>query len=194
MSLPLSTGGTAGPGFYFIQIAKCIGPFGAITTEYHSVLLEAPATPAPALTAVNAPTWGQAFTMSLNSLANTGAPYIVAMSMSTNYGVSAAPGVHVGLDVDFLFLNLDVPDARPVALLRLPGNHRPGRRRHGFDQHSAAVRRLPAPPCPGRRDRARWRDPAEQRPPRHDPVVWSMLGPWSTPSTNPSVRVTTPEP
>jgi hypothetical protein len=74
--------------------------------------------------------------MSLNAPANQGDVYVVAMSMSTNYGVDAAPGVHVGLDIDFLF-NLTIPTPDPTLFSGFQGT---------IDQAGGATASIAIPP------------------------------------------------
>ncbi len=105
------TGGTAAPGLYWIEIQKSIGPFGAITREWHSVVIDGVA-PAPVLAPVNNPTWGSVFQLSLSAPAHPFETYLVAFAQTTNVGFAVSPGVYLSLDIDFLF-NLSFPFPDP---------------------------------------------------------------------------------
>lgn len=111
-------GGVATPGLYWFEILKSIGPFGAISTEWHSVVLESGN--APALSAVNSPTWGSTFQLAINAPANSGEVYALAISASTNSGLAIAPGLHMSLDVDPLF-NLSFPNPDAALFVNFQG-------------------------------------------------------------------------
>jgi hypothetical protein len=103
-------GGPPGPGLYWFEISKALGPFGPITTEWHSVQIDG-TPPTPVLSAVNTPTWGSTFQLAINAPANPFETYAVALSASTNVGVNVGPGQHVCLDLDPLFgLTFPTPD------------------------------------------------------------------------------------
>lgn len=105
--------GTMTPGRYWIEISHSVGPFGPITNEYYCVDIFDPAQgPPAALTAVNTPTIGTNFQMSINSPSDAGATYILALSGSSNVGAPIAPGLSACIDVDPLF-NLTYPSPVP---------------------------------------------------------------------------------
>src|SRR5262245_7013674 len=109
-SQPMIGGGLPQPGLYYLEIQKSIGPFGAISTEWHAVTLDSSGM-VPVLSAVNAPTWGSVFQMSLSSPANAMDTYAVALSGSTNTGAAITGSLYLSLDLDAIFgLTFPTPD------------------------------------------------------------------------------------
>ncbi len=114
------TGGTAAPGLYWIEIQKSVGPFGAITTEWHSVTIDTAVPSVPVLSAVNTPTWGNVFQMAVNAPSHPSETYVVAMSLTTNTGLLVSPGVFLSLDLDALFF-LSFPTPDPILFANFQG-------------------------------------------------------------------------
>jgi hypothetical protein len=92
------------PGQYWFQIQHHQNQFGGpAISEWFCVTLHDPVNnPAPALSALNMPTWGNAFQMSLSAPTAPFANYGVALSATTNVGIPYAGG-HAALDLDDVF-------------------------------------------------------------------------------------------
>jgi hypothetical protein len=110
---PIMGGGIAQPGLYYFEILKSIGPFGAISTEWHSVTLDSAMATTPALSAVNAANWGSVFQMQLAAPNNGLDAYVVALSATTNTGLAVTGSLYLSLDIDAIF-NLTFPTPDPL--------------------------------------------------------------------------------
>lgn len=107
------------PGLYWFQINVVQAQFGAVTSEFHSVTIQG-AQPVPALSPVGSATWGAPFFLNLSASGHPGEAYAVALSGSTNTGLSIAPGLFLSLDVDAIF-NLTFPAPDPLTFVAFQG-------------------------------------------------------------------------
>jgi hypothetical protein len=100
------------PGLYWFEIQWTPTPFGPVTTEWHCVTISSPTATDPVLGYGGPLIWGSVVTFFLTvDPALVNALYAVALSGSTNTGISFGPGIFVSLDPDAIFdLTIPVPD------------------------------------------------------------------------------------
>jgi hypothetical protein len=107
------------PGLYWFQIPHTSQPFGGPTTEWHCATISGP-TPVPVLSAPTTAFWGVPFQLTINATTHPNEFYGIALSGSTNVGLSIGPGLFVCLDQDAI-LNLTFPSPHPSYFYNFQG-------------------------------------------------------------------------
>jgi hypothetical protein len=98
------------PGLYWFEIDWVSAPFGTPTSEFHGVTIQG-TPPGPVLSGAATTPWAAPYLLALSAPAHPGEAYAVALSASTNTGLSIAPGLFLSLDVDAVFsLTFPTPD------------------------------------------------------------------------------------
>ncbi len=109
------------PGDYWIRVdIFSVGPLPVASSEFFPLTIVGPAS-RPTLTALTAPQIGQPLVFGIAAPADPNAPYIAAVSFTTNVGLALSGAQHLALDLDALFA-LSFPNPLPLLFSGFQGS------------------------------------------------------------------------
>ncbi len=108
---------TSAPATFFIEVRAWNANYSAQTTDFFPVTVNQPEA---VLFELYPALQGQPWQLALGAPTHPAAPYIAAISMTTNTGITAPGGAHIALDADPLFA-LSFPQPMPGLFIGMQG-------------------------------------------------------------------------